>query len=92
MDASNVTLEVLTPGETLPTISYSADEGPSGSVGTVWADGIWGRGDASSAALLCQVGNRNRTGLSATTLRWGRYRDGQVLRLVDRFRWDVGRR
>jgi hypothetical protein len=71
MDASDVALEVFTPGETFPAIGYDTDEGPSGSVGAVWTDGVWGRGDASSATLLGQVGNRNWTGLPAATFRPG---------------------
>jgi len=85
MDASNVTLEVFTPGETLPAIGHDTDEGPSGSMNAVRTDRVWGRRDAPSAALLRQIGNRDRTGLPATTFRRERYRDSQMTpRLVGR--------
>jgi len=85
VDASNVTFEVLTPGKTFTAITYDTNEGTPSSVGAVRADGVWGCGDAPSPTFLCQIWNRNRTGLPATAFCWRRYNDGQrVPRLVGR--------
>ena len=77
--------EVFTPGETLAAIGYAANEGALGPVGAVWTDVVWDRGDTPSSTLLCQIGDRDRAGLPATTLCWGRCRGGRgVVRLVGR--------
>ena len=92
MDATNVPLQVFTPGETFPTIGYDADEGPLGSAGAIRNDLTWDRRDASSTALLGQVGNRNWTCLPAATFCPWRDGDGQgSLGLMGSFRRNIGR-
>jgi len=88
MDATDVPLQVFTPGETFPAIGYDADEGPLSFVSAIWNDLAWDSGDTPSTALLGQVGNRNWTGLPATTFRPGRNRDGQSPLFVGGFRRD----
>jgi len=56
MDATDVPLQVLTPGETFPAIGHDADEGPLGFVSAVWNDLVWDRGTVLPRLFLVKLG------------------------------------